>query len=343
MSNPQVTVLLPVFNAAEYLKDAVDSILNQTFKDFELLVIEDGSTDDSLSILKSYNDPRIKIIEHTQNEGLIKTLNEGLRIATGKYIVRMDADDVSLPDRLAHQVKFMNAHPDVSVVGTYFKDIYGKVKVAKTPVSHEALKSQLFFSCALAHPTVIIRKSDFEKHQFFYDADFPHAEDYELWVRVSRKLKIANLPKVLLKYRFHQQQVSSKHNNTQRNSMHRCHQRQLMEMGMSPSENELETHFAIANLLFRTEKKFVDNAEEWLLKIIDANKKANVFSQSHFKRMIGGYWYNICSTLQEKGLDLRDQFMQSAITKSGAVSKTLQLKFRMKYQLGFIKTVQKGR
>ena len=105
MSKPEVTVLMPVYNASAYLHEAVDSILNQTFKNFELLAINDGSKDDSLSILKSYRDARIRIVNHPQNVGLISTLNEGLKIAKGNYIVRMDADDISLPHRITREYR----------------------------------------------------------------------------------------------------------------------------------------------------------------------------------------------------------------------------------------------
>jgi len=250
MKNPQVTVLLPVYNASRYLREAVDSILKQTFKDFELLIINDGSYDDSAEILAFYSDSRIRIINHVQNLGLIKTLNEGFEIARGEYIVRMDADDVSLPTRIEKQVNFMNTSTHVALAGTWFKDIDGKIGIAKTPTKHEALKSQFFFSCALAHPTIIIRKNIFLENNLFYNSSFPHAEDYELWVRVSRLFKVANIPEVLLNYRFHEGQVSNEHNQTQRDSMHRCHQLQLTELGIKPTVEELKMHYTIANLFF---------------------------------------------------------------------------------------------
>ncbi len=343
MSIPQVTVLLPVFNASLYLREAVDSILDQTFKHFELLIINDGSKDDSAAILSSYTDSRIRIINHDKNKGLIKTLNEGLQIAKGKYIIRMDADDVSVHNRIEMQVKFMEANTDIVLAGAWFKDIDGKIKVAKTPTKYEALKSQLFFSCALAHPTIIIRKNIFIENNLFYNSEFPHAEDYELWVRVSRLFKVANIPEVLLNYRFHEGQVSKEHNKTQRDSMHRCHQLQLNELGIEPTADELKTHYAIANLFFIPDKDFVVAAEKWLLKIVTSNNDAKVFSQSFFKKIIGDYWYNICSTLYEQGFDTRKVFTQSALVKTECVSSALQLKFRVKYHLGLKAIVQERR
>ena len=116
-----------------------------------------------------------------------------------------------------------------------------------------------------------------------------------------------------------------------------------MELGLQPDVKELQMHFAIANLLFRPDKKFVEDAEEWLTKVLVANKENTIFSPSYFKRMIGSYWYNICSTLHEQGLDTRKQFTQSSLVKNGCVAPALQLKFRMKYQMGLMKMVQKSR
>ena len=343
MDKPEVTVLLPVYNASDYLRAAIDSILNQSFKNFELLIINDGSKDQSSNIIHSYRDPRLRIIHHSKNVGLIKTLNEGLKIASGNYIVRMDADDVSLPHRIEKQVKFMNAHPEVALAGTWFRDLKSKIKVAKTPINHNALKSYLFFSCGLAHPTVILRKNVFYEHHLFFNSDYPHAEDYELWVRASRMLEIANIPEVLLQYRFHDEQVSARHNNTQRSSIHRCHQRQLMELGLEPSVKELQLHFSIANLLFTPEKEFVADAENWLLKVANANEQTKIFSHPHFKKIIGDYWYNICSTLYEQGVDTGKSFTKSSLTKDNYVSTSRQLKFQLKYKMGLMKIVQKRR
>ncbi len=343
MNIPEVTVLMPVYNASGFLRDAVESILTQTFKDFELLIINDGSKDNSSSILESYNDSRIRFVQHSQNEGLVKTLNEGLKSARGNYIVRMDADSISLPHRISKQVKFMNANRDVAIAGAWFSDINNKTEVSKVPRKHEALKSFLFFNSGFAHSTVIIRKNYFQSHHLFYNADFPHAEDYELSVRASRMLKLANVSEVLLHSRYHGYKLSSQHNNAQRSSIHRCHQRQLMELGLKPNVKELQIHFAIANLLYSPQKEFVEEVEDWLIKVVNANKKTNIFSNHHFNRMIGGYWYNICSTLYEQGIDTRKNFSKSNLLKSGYVSPALKLKYRMKYQIGLTRNIEKIR
>ena len=136
--NPLVTVLMPVYNGEKYLKEAIESILNQTFKDFEFLIINDGSTDNSVKIIQSFNDLRIRLIHNESNIGLIKTLNKGLKLSNGKYIARMDCDDVSLPKRLSVQINFMEKHPEIGVCGSWVKIIGLEQKfINKYPQKHE--------------------------------------------------------------------------------------------------------------------------------------------------------------------------------------------------------------
>ena len=159
MAFPLVTVLMPVYNAAPYLREAIDSILNQTYSDFEFLIINDGSTDETESIINSYNDPRIVYLKNETNIKLISTLNKGIELAKGKYIVRMDGDDISLPTRIELQVQFMENNESVGLGGTFIRSfggaIEGKVGYSTT---HEEIKFKLLFDTHFPHPTAIIRK-----------------------------------------------------------------------------------------------------------------------------------------------------------------------------------------
>lgn len=213
----KVTVLMPVYNGAKYLREAIKSILGQTFKYFEFLIIDDGSTDKSLEIIKSYGDDRIKLVT-IKHAGIVGALNRGLDLAQGEYIVRMDADDISCPDRLEKQVRFMDAHPQVGVCGSCVK-IFTRFKllgyVIKLPTEPETIKSELKIHNVIQHPSVIIRKSFFDKYKLRYSEKFPHAEDYDLWVRVSKLFPLANIPEVLLYYRYRPQSVGDLHANEQ--------------------------------------------------------------------------------------------------------------------------------
>jgi len=205
---PKVTVLMPVYNGEKYLGEAIDSILGQTFRDFELLIIDDGSTDRSADIIRSYDDPRIRVVHHERNLGLIDTLNYGLDHALGFYIVRMDADDVSLPERLAKQVAYMEAHPEVGVCGTQamvIDDSGRVVDVMKAPTGSD-IEHRFWFPSPIIHPTCIFRQSSLGCER--YDVRYHNAEDYEFFLRLFRKTVLENLAEPLLCYRRHSQSVT---------------------------------------------------------------------------------------------------------------------------------------
>ncbi len=212
--DPVITVLMPVYNCELYINEAVDSILNQTFADFELLIIDDASTDKTASIIKAYNDSRIKFIEKPSNTGLTNSLNQGLKLANGKYIARMDGDDVSFSQRFEKQVAFLDANPDVVLCGTNIK-VIGTEKIIALPEKNEKIKLTLLKGNCLAHPSVMIRKQILDELSVGYDISKEPAEDYDLWVRLTGIGKLHNLQEVLLNYRVHNTQVSKKRDTQQ--------------------------------------------------------------------------------------------------------------------------------
>lgn len=201
--NPKVSVLMPVYNGATYLREAIDSILAQTFVDFEFLIINDGSTDLSETIIASYDDSRIKYLKNDHNRGLVNTLNLGIEAAQGEYIARMDADDISLPARFATQVAFLDQQPNVGACGTGYR-YFGEVNEEKLLPSdpQEAFVLLSSTSC-LGHPTSMIRKSVLDHHSIRYESDYEYAEDYAFWIRISQVASLCSLPESLLLYRWH--------------------------------------------------------------------------------------------------------------------------------------------
>lgn len=204
-TNPQVTVLMPVRNGAAHLQQAIDSILAQSFADFELLIIDDGSTDTTPEILRSVRDPRLRIVTHPQNLGLVPTLNEGLELARGELIARQDHDDLSLPDRLQKQVDFLREHPNHVLVGTEAfatgedgKKTYRLLR----PLRPESIRWYLCFDNAFIHSSVMFRRDVIQRDFGGYPRSF-HSEDYALWSQVARVRPTANLPEPLLLYREH--------------------------------------------------------------------------------------------------------------------------------------------
>lgn len=210
IKTPIVTVLMPVHNGEKYLRESIESILNQTFSDFIFLIIDDGSTDKSAYIIKSYNDKRIKLLINEKNIGISKTLNIGIDNAHTKYIARMDQDDISLPNRIEEQINFMEAHPEIGICGTWMTAFNDKKQevLKKRPVKNNDIKAMLLFHNPIAHPTVMMRRDVLYKNNLRYDPLYDGLEDYDLWERMSVVTKMENMPKPLLLYRLHPTQLS---------------------------------------------------------------------------------------------------------------------------------------
>lgn len=214
---PTISVVMSVFNGSNFLPEALDSILGQSFRDFEFVIINDGSTDNSLAILESYQrtDKRIRLFSQP-NMGLISSLNRGCWLARGKYIARMDADDVAIRDRFAQQVAFMEANPSIGIVGSAVQMIDANgalLRVVRYPEKNSELQGALIQSNVFWHPTVVLRV-DVLKSVGGY-RNLSCAEDYDLWLRVAESCDLANLRSVLLKYRIHPQQVSQRQDEQQ--------------------------------------------------------------------------------------------------------------------------------
>jgi len=202
---------MSVCNDAKYIRESVDSILNQTFKDFEFLIMNDGSTDETYEILKSYNDSRIRIHKNRKNIGLTKSLNIGLRMAKGKYIARQDADDISMPERLEKQVDFLEQNKDVGLVGAYSCVINGKGKILyKSRVSerNEEISEKLMRGNIFAHGSVMFRRALIEKVGM-YREEFKSSQDYDLWLRFKEVTEAANIPEFLYKWRLVPDSISA--------------------------------------------------------------------------------------------------------------------------------------
>lgn len=208
MNFPKISVVMPVYNTKEeYLREAIESILNQTYSNFEFIIINDGSTNNAEEVILSYKDKRIKYIKQT-NKGVAAALNYGFDIAQGEYIARMDSDDISVAYRFEKQVSFLNKHKDTAIIGAWHQN-FPKKHLCKPPKEVKIL--DLFRSNLVSHPTIMLRKSEFNKYQLRYDLSMT-CEDYDLWIRTVKILKFCNLQEVLLFYRVNGQNISSKPN-----------------------------------------------------------------------------------------------------------------------------------
>ena len=207
---PQVSIIMPVYNTALYLREAMDSMLSQTFTDFELIVLNDCSPDNAEEILDTYDDPRIVRYKGEKNVGLSNVLNIGIEMARGKYIARMDSDDISLPNRLQVQVDYLEAHPEIDLVSVGIQLFGDKEEIWVREQDFEELKICALFYSPVLHASSMWRKDAFENQGLRFRQEMVPSEDYDLWTRALVKgLRLVNLPEVLYQYRIHGTQATS--------------------------------------------------------------------------------------------------------------------------------------
>ena len=272
---PKVTVLMPVYNGERYLRKAIDSILCQTFQDFDFLIIDDGSRDNTLEIINSYQDQRIKLIQNSQNLGISKALNKGLDLATGKYIARMDCDDISLPERFQKQVDFLDQHPEIIVVGSYMDiiDTQGNKlnQQYQYPLVHDDIVNSMLILNPMGHPSVMFRHFEVLKIGGYRSMDEwknVSTEDYDLWLRIaSKNHELANLAEPLIYYRNHSNSLTQLAfaNNTLVDGFNKCFYISGSDVfGCSSEELKLlreRKHYLVIGLFIKIAKNLSKNGK----------------------------------------------------------------------------------
>lgn len=256
---PTVSIVMPAYNAEKYLREAIESILSQTYDDFEFIIINDGSTDKTKEIIFSYSDPRIVYIENERNSGICVTLNKGLDASRGKYIARMDSDDIAMPQRLETQVSYMDANPNIGASGSdieVFGDGITPHVFTQLHTPEECSAGLLFNSC-FAHPSVIIRKNILDQYNLRYKDEFRGLEDYELWWQISRHSDINNIAQPLLRYRHHKAQVTQNVTERVRNAFFKFTKCRFDDLSIAITNSELDLLNAYSTGLFSS---FNDNS-----------------------------------------------------------------------------------
>lgn len=296
-ASPLVTVLLPVHNGAAFLREAVDSLLRQTLGDFEILAIDDASTDATADILRGWGDPRIRLLGGRDRLGLVGALNLGLDHARGTFIARMDADDVALPDRLASQVALLQSRPDVGLCGGLARSFgLRKGLFFRPPMDHDEIRAYLPFDSPLVHPTVLFRRLLVDQGHFRYDPGFTLSEDYELWSRLARVTRLANLDRVVLEYRVHASGVTQSQWGVMDTHAVRVAARELEGMGVEADAETLRFHRNLGRghcFEIDREEDLV-RAEGWLSFLVSANARSGYVPVQAFRRIVAGVWFGAC-------------------------------------------------
>ena len=281
---PMISVIMPSFNTpVEMLTKAVDSVLEQTYDNFELLIIDDCSTDASVEYLASLRDERVKVIRNPQNLGITKSLNVGLSHAHGQYIARMDSDDICLPQRFEKQLAFMEANPEVIVCGTWIQAFGGASYTTKRVIpEQDYLQCSFLFgnTYGLCHPTAFFRGELLRKYGIRYDENLPTAQDYGMWTLCAQYGKIANVEEVLLNYRVHNGQISVAKRQLQMQCALRVQTAILKQIMPEITEEQAQLHVQMCR-----ERKPAKKLTSWIRKLEKANSKCAAYDPAVFCRV----------------------------------------------------------
>jgi len=320
---PTISVVMAIHNGATFLSEAVDSILRQSFRDFELIAIDDASSDGSAELLLGIKDNRMRTITNKKQLGLSRSLNKGLAAARGQYVARMDHDDISLPGRLKAQIDFLEANPRIDVLGTWARTLgLHREQTWDYPTSDSEIRAEMLFNSVLVHSSVILRRSSFAKYKLRYDPNVARAQDYELWTRGAQHLRFANLGKALLRYRIHPQQVGQKHGSHQQAVAAKVRARQLKALGLQPSQAEFKLHNSISQWRFPASRAGLLEVESWLSTIRDANSKIRLYDAKGLDAVLERRWWAACRAAVSLGKPAWELYKRSSLASKGPRSAT---------------------
>lgn len=293
MRLPLVTVFIPVFNCEKYICECLDSIVNQTYKNLDILIIDDGSTDKTVQIIESYKDKRIRLIKNNKNKGIPYTRNLGIKESRGKYIALMDADDISNNNRIEKQVNFLESNLNVDVVTSNYRMFNDKIsKKVILNKNIEEIKISLIFLCSLCNPSSMIRVDSMKNLNINYNKNCFIAQDYELWTQFARKGNIFNLEDVLLNYRTDHGNITSKTKANKRIERRRIidsiHNDMLDYYGfnLDRREKEIFNNFFDDNPINKLNDEEIKNIILLIDKMIKINKEKSIFTPENFVKEV---------------------------------------------------------
>ena len=309
---PAVTVLLPVYNSAATLQETLDSLWAQTFTDFELLVIDDGSTDDTPAILAANTDPRLRVLRNPRRLKLSGALNRGIAEARAPLTARIDADDLAHPERLAAQVAYLRRHPGLALCGTWTRHFGDRDKAREMyPETHNDLRAFSLFNCPFAHPTVLFRTDVFRENNLTYNGDYYPTEDYELWTRIVHHYPCANLPRVLLDYRVHGQSMTGSDWSNMDEQARRIMFNQFAALGVPCTEAQSRLNRDIG--MARVAPENLPAAREWLECLQQHNRGQPFCPPDALLAQLRERWFHVCMNATRGGPEVYRHFINSTL------------------------------
>ena len=285
MKQPLISVIMSTYNEEKYIETSLKSLLNQTFKDFEIIIVDDASTDHTRQLIEGLQDERIHLLCNEENQGLTKNLNKALKYAKGKYIARMDGDDIAFSKRFEKQYQYMEKHPDTMLVSCYTKSFGDSDLVFALPDKSDVLKVRMLVRPVYAHPGFMMRRELIEAG-YRYNEEYRTAQDYEFASRVAEQYKIGLVPEVLLFYRVHKKQISAKAGNQQFNNADKIRKRQLERLGIQLSEAEWQAYQALVKEVKVNDLEEFDKVYEIIQKMLECNEKSKIYPSKIMERTL---------------------------------------------------------
>ena len=315
-SKPILSILMPVYNSATYLRQAIESVLAQDYQDFELLLLDDGSTDESVEILRSIKDTRLRILVDGQNLRQPYRYNQGVRLAQGKYIAIMHSDDIALPARFATQIAFLEKNPTYDMLGSFAKIIQGEnLTTRHIGTAGEGQLLQLFclFNSPFIHPTMLFRREVLEQNP--YNTSFTTAEDYELWSRLLAKYKAINIPKSLLQLRIHPLKNAKRHKQQQLENIIQIVRAQSKQLGIKYQDDwENCTKWVSNSYLDALTKVELKMVESYLLALHRSLLNTQKFQAKNIENVLAQTWLRVCMKSGKNGLGVWWMYLQSPLS-----------------------------
>ena len=319
LSHPSVSVITPVFNGELFLNEAIISIRNQSFREWEMIIVDDGSTDSSYKIAKQWQqiDSRLMVI-HQENLGAAIARNEGIRLAKGKYLAFLDADDSSFANRLRLQFDFLEKRSDFNICGGAIEvfEPNNTYRVIRYQSDFRMIRCLPIFNSPFATSTVLIRKSILD-NGFTFEKEFEPAEDYNLWSKLVEKFKGGNLNNVLTRYRIHHHQITNRKVETLCLNSDRVRARNLNKINISASFEELALHHIISLQRNEELRPRINLVDQWLRKLNQSNQTNSIYPEFAFRLLLGQRWFSLCASIKGKKTLTWPVFWQSNMSKSG--------------------------
>ena len=281
----------------------MESILAQSFRDFEFLVIDDGSTDDSVAIVKQFEDDRIKLFCNQQRLGVSATLNKGLALAKSPYIARMDADDISTPERLQKQRELLERTPEIGACGSWVRMFAdgSRGHIIRYPLDAATIRAYILFNNPLAHPAAMMRRHLLQKYDLSYDQKCGAGQDYELWSRCLHHFPLRNIGQPLLQWRVNQQGVTQQDSAGSNQTALLIQRRELARLGLDVTEESLLRHRAIGRGDGASSLTDIESSRQWIEKVVAANLKAQYYPQHGLQRAAAMIWFRYCMNSHQLG------------------------------------------